>query len=106
MEYTEEEILSLLKNVAKEKMPKGTVVILFGSRARGDARKDSDWDVLILLDKEQPTFEDKDNVLNEFFDIGFKTNQFINTIIFSKKQWEESYFTPFYKNVEQDGIIL
>lgn len=106
MEYTEDEILSLLKNVAKEKMPEGTIVKLFGSRARGEAREDSDWDVLILLDKEKPTFENKDNVFNEFFEVGFKTNQFINTIIFSKKQWEESYFTPFYKNVEQDGIIL
>ncbi len=66
MEYTEDEILSLLKNVAKEKMPKGTIVKLFGSRARGEAREDSDWDVLILLDKEKPTFENKDNVFNEF----------------------------------------
>lgn len=66
MEYTEDEILSLLKNVAKEKMPEGTIVKLFGSRARGEAREDSDWDVLILLDKEKPTFENKDNVFNEF----------------------------------------
>lgn len=31
---------------------------LLGSRARGDARKDSDWDVLILLDKPRITLED------------------------------------------------
>lgn len=27
---------------------------LFGSRARGDCRKDSDWDYLIIIDKDIP----------------------------------------------------
>jgi predicted nucleotidyltransferase len=32
-------------------------VILFGSRARGDARKDSDYDLLIVADTDRPTYE-------------------------------------------------
>jgi len=35
-------------------------VILFGSQTRGDAREDSDWDLLVLLDKERKAFEDAD----------------------------------------------
>ncbi len=27
-------------------------IILFGSRARGDFKKDSDWDLLVIVDKE------------------------------------------------------
>lgn len=32
-------------------MPAGSSLLLYGSRARGNAREDSDWDLLILLDK-------------------------------------------------------
>jgi predicted nucleotidyltransferase len=32
-------------------------IFLFGSRARGDNRKDSDWDVLILIDNNKVTNE-------------------------------------------------
>ena len=45
-------MLNVLQRVAKEVMPVGSQVWLYGSRARGEAHKDSDWDVLILLDKD------------------------------------------------------
>jgi predicted nucleotidyltransferase len=42
-------------------------VILFGSQARGDARPDSDWDLLVLLDKEKRNFnEDYDKYVWPF----------------------------------------
>ncbi|HAL80974.1 MAG TPA: hypothetical protein DCO83_01070 [Mucilaginibacter sp.] len=36
---------------------------LFGSRARGDNRKDSDWDILILIDSDRVTNEIEDNFM-------------------------------------------
>ncbi len=45
-----------IKKRIKEIFEKGKVeisrIILFGSRARGDWRKDSDWDILIVVNKE------------------------------------------------------
>jgi len=47
-----EETLKLIKetilNVAKEYNVEIDKIILFGSRARGDYREDSDWDILIV----------------------------------------------------------
>ena len=34
-------------------------VILFGSQARGDEREDSDWDLLVLLNKKQKRLQTK-----------------------------------------------
>lgn len=47
-------------NLAKKVMPEGSQVWLYGSRARGDTRDDSDWDLLILLDKTSVTSADED----------------------------------------------
>jgi len=33
-------------------------MILFGSQARGDALEDSDWDLLVLLNKEKRNFNE------------------------------------------------
>ena len=56
-----EEILYAIKEVIAQVMPTGARVVLFGSQARNDAREDSDWDILILLDKEKLEEADHDN---------------------------------------------
>lgn len=48
-----EEILYAIKEVIAQVMPTGARMVLFGSQARNDASEDSDWDILILLDKEK-----------------------------------------------------
>jgi len=44
----EKEVTQRIKAKIMEKDPTAEV-ILFGSHARGDANKDSDWDILILV---------------------------------------------------------
>ena len=80
--------------------------ILFGSRARGDARVDSDWDILILLDKERITQDDMDNISYPIRELGWELDEMLNPIMYTKKEWEAKSFTPFYKNVKKEGITL
>ena len=59
-----DDILYSLRALIKQVMPAGTKVFLFGSQARGDVHDESDWDILILLDKEKITSADFDTLLN------------------------------------------
>ncbi len=46
-----EKIKNTILDIAKREGIKIDKIILFGSRARGEASEDSDWDILIVIDK-------------------------------------------------------
>lgn len=82
-------------------------VILYGSYARGDNKNDSDVDLLILLDEDTITREDEIKVKYPLYDIEFETGQIISPLVLSKKEWETKHkVTPFYENVNKEGVIL
>jgi len=80
---------------------------LFGSRARGDFKPESDWDVLILVDEKKVTNEIEDKFRDELYDIEIETGQVISTFIYPKDYWSETLsYSPLYKNVAREGIRL
>lgn len=81
-------------------------VILFGSRARGDEREDSDWDLLILLDKPSSATDDYDNYGFPFTEMGWNHGTYISPKIYTLAEWEKRRPSLFYKNVEQEGIEI
>lgn len=82
-------------------------VILYGSEARGDARPDSDIDLLILVDTDKLTYADKDAIKAPLYEIELETGADISTIILPRKEWEQRPFaTPFQTNLEKEGITL
>ncbi len=98
-------VIQHLRNVAKQTLPPNSSLILYGSRARGDAHEDSDWDILVLLDK--PELEAADyGVTYPFRKLGWELGEDINPTLYAKKQWESWTFLPFYKNVERDKVVL
>jgi predicted nucleotidyltransferase len=80
-------------------------VILFGSRARGDYRSDSDWDFLIILpDKVSDTLEDR--IRNLLYEVELDTDEVITSIIENEQNWIAQEETPFYKNVGKEGLEI
>ena len=86
--------------------PEATV-ILYGSYARGDQHPDSDVDILILLNQARVTPDDERRISYPLYEIEFETGCLINPLVLSKRDWEERHhITPFYKNVQVEGVPL
>ena len=98
-------VISNIKEIAGKTLPARSSLLLYGSRARGDNRPDSDWDLLILLDKPSLTFKDYDYGY-PFSELGWEIDEEINAQVYSKKEWAKYQFTPFYKTVEHAKIVL
>ena len=99
-------IIDNIREVAKATLAKGSTLILYGSRARGDDHQGSDWDLLILLDKSEITDSDYDNVSFPFTLLGWNIGELISPQLYTKKEWDSISFLPFHKNVEHDKIVL
>lgn len=100
------QIIDSIKKTLAISLPKQGEAMLYGSQARGDARMNSDWDILIILDKERLLPEDYDKVTYPLTKLGWDIGAEINPIMYTKKEWEASRITPFYHNVLKDAIVL
>jgi len=81
-------------------------VIVFGSRARGDAKRESDWDILILIDK-PVSMEIETSFRNNLFDLEIETGEVFSTFVYQKKDWNTRHkVTPLYRNIKKEGVRL
>jgi predicted nucleotidyltransferase len=98
-------IIKLIKSSIRSIDPKAQVII-FGSRARGDARKDSDWDILILTDYPVST-EIERSFRNNLFDIEIETGEVFSTFVYQKQIWNTKHkVTPLYRNIKREGVRI
>ena len=102
----DKQILDSIKQTLATTLPSQAVAMLYGSQARGHARQDSDWDILIVLDKDRLVPDDYDTVTYPLTKLGWNIGAEINPIMYTKKEWEASRATPFYHNVLKDAIAL
>ena len=77
-------------------------VILFGSRARGDYKEDSDWDVLVLTKKDEDDFSSKRLIRDALYELELSSGEIITSIIRSKIFWNRLRSTPLYWEVQKD----
>lgn len=83
------------------------VVILYGSRARGDAEQLSDYDLLVLSDL-YVDIEREDLFRRQLFPIEIETGYVFTIFLYSKNDWNSPLYQamPFCQNIERDGILL
>lgn len=79
-------------------------IILFGSRARGDSYPESDYDVLVLVDKETKELSEK--IFNISCEIGWKHNAIIIVFVHEQSFYEREKYEPLFMNIRKEGVHI
>jgi predicted nucleotidyltransferase len=99
-------LLDKVKNAVKRIEPSAEI-ILYGSRAREDYNKGSDWDFLILVDGIVDAVR-TDRIRHAIYDIELETNEILSSIVKNRQEWLSPKFRmiPLHENVEREGIVI
>lgn len=100
-----ERIIEKIKELKHSVLPQGKLY-LFGSQAKGTATVESDWDLLILLDKDNTEASDFERYAYPFVELGWQLGEYFSPKLYSIKEWHKRFMTPFYKNVTAEGVEL
>jgi uncharacterized protein len=106
LDMNREELLDQVKRAVRAVEP-GAEIILYGSRSRGEAVSESDWDFLILVSGH---LDDKrvDTIRHRLYEVEWECGEVISSIVRSREEWHSSLYQsiPFHQRVEQEGIRL
>lgn len=82
-------------------------VILYGSRARGDATDDSDYDLLVLTNR-SPDMALRKELVSSVYPLELETEAVLTLITHSRDRWNSKLYQamPFRENVDREGVLL
>ncbi|RJP44881.1 MAG: nucleotidyltransferase domain-containing protein [Desulfobacteraceae bacterium] len=99
-------LLKTVKQTVREIEP-GADIILYGSRSRGDAGPESDWDFLILVDG--PVSDERtDRIRHRLYEIEWESGEVVSSIVRNRDEWQSGLYkaVPFYNRVRQEGVWI
>ena len=106
MNKIEKQVLRKFKRLVSARVPVNRM-ILFGSRARGDAEPYSDLDILVILE-DGASEEVKDLVSDCAWEAGYESGVLVAPVVFTREEWEEGpeRASLLALAVKADGIAL
>ncbi|MDQ7827266.1 MAG: nucleotidyltransferase domain-containing protein [Candidatus Eremiobacteraeota bacterium] len=81
-------------------------ILLFGSKARGDASEESDIDLMVVLNDDDPALEDL--ILDIAYEVNLAHEFYLSPKVITLKSLEDRTWraTPFIKAIEKESIEL
>jgi predicted nucleotidyltransferase len=101
-----EKLLEQIRRAAREVEPSAEI-ILYGSRPRGDAVAESDWDFPVLVDG--PLSDERtDQIRHRLYEVEWESGEVISAIVRNREEWNSGIYRamPFHQRVQQEGIRL
>ena len=99
------DILHQISQAVRRAEPQAEI-ILFGSRVRGDAQPDSDWDVLVLLEGKMTTAREQ-KIYSLLGKVELASEEVLSIIIYEKDYWQRVLKdSPLHQNVAREGTVL
>lgn len=80
-------------------------VIVYGSLVRGEATRDSDIDVVVLVDEALNPFEVRESLSDLLFDMLLKEGELVSVIVLPERFFETHNY-PFMLNVKRGGKCM
>ena len=94
-----DEFVTHVRDTFKERAKR---IILYGSRARGDADEESDYDFVVLLD---PFYKnDKETLSDLGYEVACEFNAVIVAFAIALNDFREDKLFYFYENVCKEGV--
>ncbi len=101
-----DELIEQIRQAIHDVEPEAEI-ILYGSRSRGDALSESDWDFLIVV--EGPISDERtDRVRHRLYEIEWESGEVISSIVRNREEWNSDLYRamPFHQRVQREGIRL
>src|SRR5437016_1714247 len=98
-------ILKKIREAVHSTAPQSEV-FLYGSRAKGEADSHSDWDILILLNIPQISFDFEKHFLDVLYEVEIETGEVISPLIYTKDEWNRHSITPLFENIQREGVRI
>ena len=98
--------LAQCRNAVREVAP-GATVILYGSRARGAAEPESDYDLLVLVEGVL-TRQLEERIGDRLYALELESGTILSLIVYEKHTWNTPLCKamPLHRNVDREGVLL
>ena len=103
MSERDRQILEMFARRVRERFPEARIWA-FGSRVRGDAVDESDFDICVVLDRLTP--EDKGLMRYLSWEVAFENERVFNTVLFSVQEFESGPMSEstLKENILREGV--